>query len=150
MTSIRNLPENLIYHILSFITKDLDDIMCIGTLNKTFHTFANSDRKSIIYYKKLYDVLNKGDKLTTYASPLAKMPSFKYWFTECYKKAMISGFAIVNINELKKCVKMLKKYRVKVGKRKKIKIRWYIVDYQSWPSMPAPTTGQQGIRYVIF
>ncbi len=149
-TLIHNLSENLIFHILSFNTKELDDIMCISTLNKTFHKFANSDRIAIIYYKILYNVMNKENKLTIYSSKLRNMPSFKYWFAECYKKKMISGFAIVNTNEFKESLKILKKYRLTNDKKKKIKMKWYSVDYLSWPSMPAPTTGQQGIRYIIF
>ncbi len=89
-TLIHNLSENLIFHILSFKAKDFDDVMLIGSLNKTFYKLIEVDRKKVLFYKKLYDVMNKENKLTIYSSKLRTMPSFKYWFAECYKKKMLS------------------------------------------------------------
>ncbi len=57
---------------------------------------------------------------------------------------------MVNKNKNKDIFKILKKYKFTNKNNKKIKLKWYGVDYLSWPSMPAPSTGQQGIRYIIF
>jgi len=149
-STIHTLPEHLIYNILSFRIENIVDIICIGSLNKTFNNLTKKNRLLIIFYKKLYDILNINKKITLYESPLKTMPSFKYWLDGVFNKRCVDGFALINTDKFKESLKILKKY--KVDKDIKIKIKWYGVDYLSHPMIhrPSPTSTQQGIRYIIF
>jgi hypothetical protein len=150
MTTIKNnLPENLIYDILSYRLCNFNDIMVVASLNKTFNNLIKEKKTELLFYKNVYDFISKCNRFECYYGNY-KSTSFEHLIDNTYTKHMTSGFAVVNDTDLCKIKNILKKYKFKKsGKIKKMK--FYKILPGTWPSVTGTLTGHQSaIRFVIF
>ena len=150
MTSIKNnLPENLIYNILTYKSHDFNDIIAISSLSKTFYNLNKKRKIELLFYKNVYDFIAKYNMFQCYDGKYENT-SFKHWFNVTHIKHMTSGFAVVNNKDLCKIKNILKKYKFKkYGKIKKLK--FYKILPGVWPTVTSNLTKHQtAIRFVIF
>lgn len=150
MTTIKNnLPEILIYNILTYRLKSFNDIIDVASLNKTFNNLIKEKKTEMLFYKYVYDFISKYNRFECYHGNY-KSASFKHWFNNTHTKHITSGFAVVNDTDLCKIRNILKKYKFKkFGKKKKM--RFYEILPGTWPSVTGTLTQHQSaIRFVIF
>ena len=148
-TPQNNLPENLIYNILTYSLCDINDIFVIETLNKTFKNLIKEKKTEFLFYRNVFDFISKYDRFECYNGNYNCVP-FEHWFNYTHTKQMISGFAVVNDIDIKNIKNVLNKFKLKKnGKRKKMK--FYEVLPGTWPSVTTTLISNQvAIRFVIF